>query len=130
MAPTFGYSPTDRFTRRPDLRMRPLPELESCLVYRRRPPKLFRLNPTAWFLLDQSDGRPLRAIEDAFGEATGTTSAKARARVVQDGLRALARAGLVRHAAAEGGQEEVARRSCPGTSGDERILEEQEEDKP
>ncbi|MEO1191214.1 MAG: hypothetical protein AAFY02_05625 [Pseudomonadota bacterium] len=37
------------------LRLRPLPELDACLAYRREPPALLRLNLEAWALLEAVD---------------------------------------------------------------------------
>lgn len=36
----------------PDLRLRPVPEMDICLAYLRHPPRLLRLNLEAWALLE------------------------------------------------------------------------------
>jgi hypothetical protein len=53
-----------RKTRR--LRVRPLPEMEACLVYTPRKPNLYTLNATAWVVLELCDGRSFRDLEQAF----------------------------------------------------------------
>ncbi len=35
-----------------DLRLRPVPEMDLCLAYLRRPPRLLRLNLEAWALIE------------------------------------------------------------------------------
>ncbi len=35
-----------------DMRLRPVPEMDLCLAYLRRPPRLLRLNLEAWALIE------------------------------------------------------------------------------
>lgn len=49
-----------------DLRIRPVPEMETCLVYTPKDPSLYTLNATAWVVLELCDGRSLRDLEEAF----------------------------------------------------------------
>src|SRR6266436_7810413 len=51
------------------LRIRPVPELETCLVYTPKYPNLYALNATAWVVLELCDGRSLRDLEEAFYRA-------------------------------------------------------------
>jgi hypothetical protein len=48
------------------LRLRPLPEMEVCLVYTPTNPNLYTLNATAWVVLELCDGRTLPQLEKAF----------------------------------------------------------------
>ncbi len=48
------------------LRIRPLPEMEACLVYTPKNPNLYTLNATAWVVLELCDGRTLPQLETAF----------------------------------------------------------------
>jgi hypothetical protein len=48
------------------LRIRPLPEMEACLVYTPANPNLYTLNATAWVVLELCDGRSLSALQKAF----------------------------------------------------------------
>jgi hypothetical protein len=48
------------------LRIRPVPEMETCLVYTPKEPNLYTLNATAWLVLELCDGRPWRDLEHAF----------------------------------------------------------------
>lgn len=47
----------------PGLRLRPVPELGTCLAFTPTPPRLHTLNPTAWLLAElcgRYDGEELR----------------------------------------------------------------------
>lgn len=48
------------------LRLRPVPELEICLVYRRDPPKLFRLTPEVALVLALAGTAPAGRPEAAL----------------------------------------------------------------
>jgi hypothetical protein len=74
--------------------------LDLCLVYRPAPPKLFKLNPTAWLLLTLADGRDGASIAADYAEATGTPMIDR----VRGGLEALTEMGLVEREHRQGGQ--------------------------
>ena len=59
------------WVREAGVRLRPVPELSCCLVYRRRPPALCGLNLTSWLALTLCDGRSEDDIADAYAEAVG-----------------------------------------------------------
>jgi hypothetical protein len=48
------------------LRIRPVPEMEFCLVYTPRKPDLYTLNATAWLILELCDGRSFKDLAAAF----------------------------------------------------------------
>jgi hypothetical protein len=58
--------PNGCFRKTRNLRIRPLPEREVCLVYTPKNPNLYTLNATAWIILELCDGRPLPDLKDAF----------------------------------------------------------------
>jgi hypothetical protein len=57
------------WTRNPDVRLRPVPELACCLAYVRRPPELHGLNLTSWLVLSLCDGRVEAAIAKDYFDA-------------------------------------------------------------
>ena len=83
------------FVHHPDVRLRPISELDVCLVYRPRPPKLFKLNRTAWLLLELADGAIEPDIIEEFRAITGKPAGPRLERTVRDGLAALVAAALV-----------------------------------
>lgn len=58
--------PTGCIRKTRHLRIRPVPEMEICLVYTPKDPNLYTLNATAWVVLELCDGRSLRDLEQAF----------------------------------------------------------------
>jgi hypothetical protein len=50
----------------PDLRIRPVPELEKCIVFTPADPQLFTLNTTAWLILELCEGKTAAELEEAF----------------------------------------------------------------
>src|SRR5258708_19467406 len=66
MESTFVSYPNGCIRKTRDLRIRPVPEMETCLVYTPKDPSLYTLNATAWVVLELCDGRSLRDLEEAF----------------------------------------------------------------
>jgi len=54
---TYVFSPSATFQKHAELRLRPVPEWESCLVYTPHKPNVFILNLTAWIILDLCEGQ-------------------------------------------------------------------------
>lgn len=79
-------SPTWRYRRAPDLRVREVPELDLCLVYVHGDAELYTLNATSWFLFDACDGRTEQEIAHAYRSALGEVSAEQAEREVRAGL--------------------------------------------
>lgn len=53
--------------RKPDgVRLRPVPELQTCLVYTAARPQLYTLNPHAWLVLALAPGRGERELAEAY----------------------------------------------------------------
>lgn len=55
--------PNGCYSHTQNLRLRPLKEMKSCVVFRPDPPKLFMLNLNAWFILELCDGSSAEQIE-------------------------------------------------------------------
>ena len=87
---------TGCFERSPDLKVRPIPELDVCLVCIPRPPQLLRLNMAAWLVLELCDGLDLDRLVDSYREVAGdrVTTAEVLDQVTQ-GLKMLRQAGLI-----------------------------------
>ena len=83
--------------RSPGLRVRPVPELRHCLVYRPRPPRLFKLNLAAWLVLELCDGRERALLVDGYRNAAGNHVSTAEVSTHVDlALAVLAADGLIR----------------------------------
>ena len=48
--------PNGCYSHAPNLRVRPVEEMKSCVVFRPKPPKLFMLNLNAWLIFELCDG--------------------------------------------------------------------------
>ena len=92
-----------------NVRVRGVPELEFCLVFRPDEPEVFTLNPSAWFLLELCDGR--RESEIAAGYYAAVEPLLSREEVlreVREGLQRLKQQGIVE--TVEKGKRDPARR--------------------
>jgi hypothetical protein len=78
------------------LRLRPVPELETCIVYRTRPPALLLLNLSAWLLVEILSEGGEADLWSEFHAAVGHASQAGDARkMMQEGLQQLASFGLL-----------------------------------
>ncbi len=68
------------YRRAPDIRLRPVPEAGTCLVYAPAVATLFSLNTTAWLVLELSSGRDLEEITAAFLHEVAPLLSEAAAR--------------------------------------------------
>jgi hypothetical protein len=59
-------SPRARYSTVPDIRVRPVSEMDVCLVYTPGNPKLYALNPTAWLVMELCDGRGWTSLERRY----------------------------------------------------------------
>src|SRR5947209_2138953 len=62
----FVSFPRGRYQRASDIRVRPVPEMDVCLVYTPSHPKLYTLNPTAWLVMELCDGRDWKSLERKY----------------------------------------------------------------
>lgn len=63
------FFPQDCYSRMPSLRIRPVPELNCCIVFTPQRPHLYTLNPSAWLILELCDGQDGRSLEAAYRSA-------------------------------------------------------------
>ncbi len=82
-----------RYSRVPGVRLRPVPELGTCLAYTPARPRLHQLNPTAWLVLELAEGRDHAALEAAFFARAVPDLTRAQARRSLDTAIALLRDG-------------------------------------
>lgn len=88
--------PAPRLRYAPGVRLRPVPELGFCIAFTPAAPRLHRLNPTAWLILELAPGRTPTTLEEDFLAATAGRLDPAVARWhVADGLTMLRRAGIL-----------------------------------
>ena len=80
-----------------DLVIRPLPEINMCMVYRPRPARIVTLNPSSWMLLEicQRVDSP-EEIEDAYSQILAEKGRTTEANAVRQGLQALVDLSLIR----------------------------------
>jgi len=87
------------FRHAPGLRIRRLPEINSCIVFKPGVPHLYTPNPSAWLLLELCPGRTDLELEEAFVEAVSPTVDEDEARrQASDGMDVLLAQGLVERA--------------------------------
>jgi hypothetical protein len=68
------------FRHAPGLRIRRIPEMNSCLVFKPGVPHLYTPNLSAWLLLELCPGRTDLELESAFVEAVAPALGEAEAR--------------------------------------------------
>lgn len=79
----------------PGLRLRPVPELGTCLAFTPHPPRLHTLNPAAW-LIAELCALPGEALEAEFVQRTQPLLSQADARSqFRDGVRRLLETGII-----------------------------------
>lgn len=76
-----------------DVRVRPVPELETCIVYTPSDPRLYRLNLNSWLILELCQGRSDAELSEAYLEAVPPAGTAGRA--LREGLATLLDAGIV-----------------------------------
>ena len=57
------------YRKTPNLRVRPIPEMDACVVFTPDEPNLYTLNATAWLVLELCDGRKGKALEASYFDA-------------------------------------------------------------
>lgn len=67
------YSPSDRFARWPNLKIRRMHEWNRLLVYTPHRPSLHQLNAEAWLVFELADGRCYQDIFDAYRAVVADT---------------------------------------------------------
>ena len=69
MGSTLQFCLHDVAHRRPDLGVRPIPEIRLCMVYRPRPARIITLNPRGWLLFELCDGSLVADILTRYEDA-------------------------------------------------------------
>ena len=73
-----------------NVRIRPVPEMATCLVFTPDSPEVYTLNPTAWLILWFCDGRPQSEIARSYHAAVEPMLSREEAeREVRLGLESL-----------------------------------------
>jgi len=72
--------PRARYRTAPDIRVRPVNEMDVCLVYTPSNPRLYALNPTAWLVMELCDGRDWRSLERKYYAAIEPVRSREAAR--------------------------------------------------
>jgi hypothetical protein len=79
-----------------NLRVRPVHEMEVCLVFTPDSPNLYSLNPTAWLILELCDGRRVEELENAYyAIVEPLLSREGVSREVRGGIEELKRKGII-----------------------------------
>lgn len=83
-------SRTASYRRAAGVRLRPVPEMEFCLVFTAFDPNIYTLNAASWLILELCDGRSWRDVEaayaDAFARYIPVAQARRELRVAVDDL--------------------------------------------
>lgn len=70
---------TGCYTKITNLRVRPVPEMETCLVFTPDDPCVYTLNASAWLIFELCDGRPWDELQSAYCEAVSPLTPPAEA---------------------------------------------------
>lgn len=90
------YSPSDRFVRHPDLKLRAMPEWEQLLVYTPHRPAMHQLNAEAWLVFELADGRTYREVVTDYRQvASGSVPDRDVQAIVDRTLAFLEHKGMV-----------------------------------
>lgn len=88
--------PTGCYSHTPNLRVRPVEEMKSCVVFRPDPPKMFMLNLNAWLIFSLCDGRTSHEVEHSYREKVASQMTEQEAgRHLVTGLKSLQEQGLI-----------------------------------
>lgn len=88
--------PSGCYNRTPNLRVRPVSEMKSCVVFRSDPPKLFMLNLNAWLILELCDGRTTDQLTKEYCNQVASQLSEVAAREnLENGLQKLREQGLI-----------------------------------
>lgn len=89
-------SPNGCYSRTPNLRVRPVEEMKSCVVFRPDPPKLLMLNLNAWLIFELCDGSSMNQLEQRYCQQVASQMSAADARRhLAAGLNDLQEQGLI-----------------------------------
>ena len=84
------------YRRTANLRVRPVHEMELCLVFTPNNPNLYSLNPTAWLIFELCDGRRVEELEHAYYAIVEPLQSREEvSREVRGGIEDLERKGII-----------------------------------
>jgi len=90
------FSPNGCYSHTPNLRVRPVKEMKSCVVFRPNPPKLFMLNLNAWLIFELCDGSSLDDVTQRYRKSVAAQMSEREAdRHLETGIRNLHDEGLI-----------------------------------
>jgi hypothetical protein len=95
---------TGCLARRNDLTIRPIPELQLCMVYRPKPARIVTLNLAAWLLLEMCDGSIASDIFSRYAQALENRGKHLQRKEAEDGLRSLIKRELITISPSQGQQ--------------------------
>ena len=88
--------PSGCYRHLPNLRVRPVEEVKSCVVFRPKPPKLFMLNLNAWLIFSLCDGNNPGQLEKIYRQHVASRMSEWDVeRNLSIGLRRLQEEGLI-----------------------------------
>jgi hypothetical protein len=89
-------SPNGCYSHTPNLRVRPVEEMKSCVVFRPNPPKLFMLNLNAWLIFELCDGSSPDHIAQKYRKSVAAQMSEREAdRHLTIGIKNLHEQGLI-----------------------------------
>ena len=89
-------SPNGCYSRTPNLRVRPVEEMKSCVVFRPNPPKLFMLNLNAWLIFELCDGSSSDRVAQRYRDSVAAQMSDREAgRQLAIGIKNLHDQGLI-----------------------------------
>ncbi len=89
--------PTGYYKKETGLRIRPVPEWQSCVVFTPHNPELYTLNVNAWLILELCDNASPAALEAAYLDTVSPLLERGEAqRQLQAGLTDLQNKGIVK----------------------------------
>lgn len=96
---------TGCYRKSPGLRVRALPELDTCLAYVPRPPRLCRLNLAAWLILELCERGSAADLRDAYCDAVGDSTDRTYSMAkLEEGLSELVELGVLQRIEPDGNE--------------------------
>jgi hypothetical protein len=89
-------SPNGCYSHTPNLRVRPVEEMKSCVVFRPKPPKMFMLNLNAWLIFQLCNGNSPDHVAQRYRKSVADQMSEREAdRQLMIGIKNLQDQGLI-----------------------------------